>query len=956
MMNYRSVATALLVSLTLGLSSATAAPQHLRVGYIPGTGFWTEDIPGHVSGYGYEYMQFLSRYGDWEFEYVPSRTWQESNEKLQSGEIDILPAMPGDYKTLNNVVRTDHVVGRLPMELILADGTPKAHLRLGNIPANPPLPSLPRIAQGEGFTYELINYPLFYDMEEAFRRGEIDGYIAPRLHTGDDKFVLAHFDRQSYRLLVRPDRQDLLADLNESMDQMLMDQPGIRDRLTNKYYLAGGGPLILNHQEKNYLQEKGELTAVIFARERPYYYREGSAELGVYPELSRQIEKDLGVKINLVTADSAEEAIQMLKAGKVDFVVDAVCDFSWCESIHVAPTQSYLGIEYVPVMRRGHELTEARRVACDPRLLHVKTYIFSHYDEANRLLVNSLEEGFKAVGDGRADVVYVPRSAVSYLMDATGAYNLEVVSESAFTDPISLGVNLDADSRLWRILNKEVNHFDANKVRNMVNMGAKTAPVVFSPKWLVYHYPLHALGVAILVLLFIAFASWYRMRLRKDHLAVVQRMAYTDLRYQLPNLLWLEEHGPELYRQAQNDHSEIFAAVFAMDNRAGVALPYGRELLDKQLQNMAAQLTQSDWIITTVAGNNVGQLVCLCRAESENTLSRLALNVVSKHGYIVTKEARIWLHMHVGLCKLEAGDESGIMQAVEKAQTAAQEAQGKDIDLQIFDEDLEKELTLTQQMESHMESALENGEFQAWYQPKYDIRTHKITGAEALVRWQSPELGFLPPGRFIPLFEKNGFVIPLDYFLLESACRLQKARLAEGKPVVPISVNQSRLHITEEDYLEKIHAVVKKYNLPPGLLELELTETVFGDFDQAETRERARGIIRSLHSMGFKISVDDFGSGYSSYMLLNYLPLDVMKIDRSMLTASDDSERMRAILGNIIQLGEMLGMEVLCEGIETPEQEKLLLELGCCYGQGYLNSKPLPEADFIAFCDARQAG
>ncbi|MBQ1336526.1 MAG: EAL domain-containing protein, partial [Selenomonadaceae bacterium] len=169
---------------------------------------------------------------------------------------------------------------------------------------------------------------------------------------------------------------------------------------------------------------------------------------------------------------------------------------------------------------------------------------------------------------------------------------------------------------------------------------------------------------------------------------------------------------------------------------------------------------------------------------------------------------------------------------------------------------------------------------------------------------------------------------------------------------VTISVNQSRLHMTEEDYLEKMRALVKKYKLPKGLIELELTETVFGDFDQKAQREQAASTIHALKEMGFIISVDDFGSGYSSYTLLNYLPMDVMKIDRSLLIASDDSDRMRSILGNIIQLGRLLDMKVLCEGIETPEQELLLLELGCEYGQGYLNAKPMPEADYLAFLEA----
>ena len=184
---------------------------------------------------------------------------------------------------------------------------------------------------------------------------------------------------------------------------------------------------------------------------------------------------------------------------------------------------------------------------------------------------------------------------------------------------------------------------------------------------------------------------------------------------------------------------------------------------------------------------------------------------------------------------------------------------------------------------------------------------------------------------------------------------MQRERLDAGKEVVPISVNQSRLHMTEEGYLDKIKMIVDTYELPAGLIELEVTETIFGDFDVKAGQKNAEHIIDELHKMGFSISVDDFGSGYSSFMMLGSLPMDVMKIDRSLLTGADKSPRLREILRNVINLGNSLQMKVLCEGIETIEQEQLLLELGCHYGQGFLNAKPMPVADFVEFLEKRNA-
>ena len=180
-------------------------------------------------------------------------------------------------------------------------------------------------------------------------------------------------------------------------------------------------------------------------------------------------------------------------------------------------------------------------------------------------------------------------------------------------------------------------------------------------------------------------------------------------------------------------------------------------------------------------------------------------------------------------------------------------------------------------------------------------------------------------------------------------------RLKAGKEVVPISVNQSRLHMTEDGYLDKMRAIVEKYNLPPNIIELEVTESMFGDFDKKTARQNAEKIITGLKEMGFIISVDDFGAGYSSFSLLGSLPMDVMKIDRSVLTGADTSQKMKKILGNVIKLGHSLGMNVICEGIETVEEEQLLLSLGCRYGQGFLNAKPMPVDDFIKFFEQRNS-
>ena len=205
------------------------------------------------------------------------------------------------------------------------------------------------------------------------------------------------------------------------------------------------------------------------------------------------------------------------------------------------------------------------------------------------------------------------------------------------------------------------------------------------------------------------------------------------------------------------------------------------------------------------------------------------------------------------------------------------------------------------------------------------------------------------PGRFIGIFEKNGFVTKLDFYMLEKTYKYQQARHDAGLPVVPISVNQSRLHMQEQDYIKEMRRVHDRYTVSDAI-ELEITESAF-DFGSSAQRDASIKIVGELKDMGFGISMDDFGTGYSDIALLNVLPFDVMKIDRSILIAPGDRERKMNLIKQVVQMGHGFGMHVICEGIETTEQEELLTECGCEYGQGYYYGKPMPMDDFTKFLE-----
>ncbi len=258
-----------------------------------------------------------------------------------------------------------------------------------------------------------------------------------------------------------------------------------------------------------------------------------------------------------------------------------------------------------------------------------------------------------------------------------------------------------------------------------------------------------------------------------------------------------------------------------------------------------------------------------------------------------------------------------------------------------FDESMKEEQVWERRIEDDMDKALENHEFQVYLQPKYSTKKEVLSAAEALVRWTHPVLGFISPGKFIPIFEKNGFILQLDDYMLTEISRLQSEWAAQGKKLVPVSVNVSRAHFAEENLAEHICSIVDKYKVPHEYIELELTESAFFD-DKAVLLTT----VRKLKDFGFKVSMDDFGAGYSSLNSLKELPLDIIKLDAEFFRSVDDISRSNLIVGDTIALAKKLGMEIVAEGIETREQVDFLAKQNCDLIQGFYFSKPLPVAEF----------
>ncbi|MBS5933075.1 MAG: EAL domain-containing protein [Clostridiales bacterium] len=258
-----------------------------------------------------------------------------------------------------------------------------------------------------------------------------------------------------------------------------------------------------------------------------------------------------------------------------------------------------------------------------------------------------------------------------------------------------------------------------------------------------------------------------------------------------------------------------------------------------------------------------------------------------------------------------------------------------------YDDSIREKLLREHMITNAMKRAVEEKQFVIYYQPKFDLNSECVIGAEALVRWKHPEFGFLSPGEFIPIFEKNGFISELDYYVWDCVCQKIASWVETGHSLMPISVNVSRVDLYNPKLPQLLFDLVNKYKIPIQYLHLEITESAYTD-----NVKQMIDIVNEIRKIGFVIEMDDFGTGYSSLNMLSDLPIEILKLDMSFLRNNVGRSSGRSVIQFVINLAKWLGLFVVAEGVETQEQAIFLRNMGCDYAQGYYYSKPVDDSDF----------
>ncbi len=424
----------------------------------------------------------------------------------------------------------------------------------------------------------------------------------------------------------------------------------------------------------------------------------------------------------------------------------------------------------------------------------------------------------------------------------------------------------------------------------------------------------------------------------------IQYLATHDPLTRLPNRVMFSQLLSTALASARRQRSMVAVLFIDLDRFKVINDTQGHEAGDKLLQEAARRLSQMVRASDVVARLGGDEFVVLVQGggnqEQIAAVARKILSALIQPMHIGDQEYRITASIGISMFPADASDEPSLMKNADMAMYLAKE-EGKNT-FQFYSRNIEKRSLERLALETNLRRALEQEQFSLHYQAKLDLDTGKITGVEALLYWDSPILGVVPPAEFIPLAEETGLIVPIGQWVLRRACAQNVAWQRAGLPPICMAVNLSTRQFMDENLLKDVAAAVSDTGMEPRLLELEITEGMV-----SHNAERAARVLDAIKAMGVRLAIDDFGTGYSSLAQIKRFPLDTLKIDRSFIRDLPHNAEDKAITEAIIAMAKTLDLNVVAEGVETREQVEFLRSLACNEMQGYYFSKPI-DPDQIA--------
>lgn len=926
----------------------------IKVGYFDYSSFIDKDEEGNFTGYGVEYLEEISKYTNWEYEYVYG-TWSESLERLSKGEIDLLCTAQytedrGDLynyaRYSNGVEYTAMYVSSKNTNVYYEDFEAFNGLKIGLLKDSFQNIVFEEYARENNFKYDASYFDFAEEMVDAMESGSVDAIVLGNISNQNTGRLVAKCDFHPFYYITNKENEKLINKLNNALKKIKLNDTYFDIKLQEKYY----GDSIFQRQplftpdEIEFIKKKSVLKVAYEDYLSPIEYSDSQGEFsGIIKDMLEYISEKLGIKFEYIKVKNNVEAKKLMANGEVDLIASKANTENNIFSSDVILTNPYILLPLIMVGRdEGSIVTEDVTMAL-PIDMGINKEIFEEkFKNYNIKYYNNYMECINAVKSKKVDIAALDSYTASITINNIQENKLRVIDIGNLRYGLSIGVNPNIDPIVISILNKAIDVIDEKSRVDIMMKNLVEEPSPITLYTVVNRYKSEIIITTVSLAIISLFIFFY---LRQKRIKYYEKMAFTD---PLTGL-WNENKFKERAKKVLETNKEKTYALIYID-------------IDKfKFLNDNLGYEEGDKIICAISHglyNSMGDNEIFARISADNFLALIEFadrnefnQRLLKFEKVITEiEENIAKNYRVivvgGICLIKP-KEVNVEDIINKANLARKSIKGSHKSkVAFYDECFANKIKEEIEIENKMYKALMHKEFKVYYQPKYDLETEKIVGAEALVRWQDPEKGLISPLKFISLFEKNGFIVSLDMYVYKSVLEFMRERLDSGKNIVPISLNVSRIHVNNPNTIKDIEELVKRYNIEPKLLEFELTESAF-----TKNPERLIEKMIGLKCIGFKISIDDFGSGFSSLNLLKQFPANTLKIDKAFLDETSNSERSRDIVKSIVNMAKDIQMEVVCEGVETREQADFLRSIGCEMAQGYLFARPVPEEEFKKLLD-----
>jgi EAL domain-containing protein (putative c-di-GMP-specific phosphodiesterase class I)/GGDEF domain-containing protein len=535
------------------------------------------------------------------------------------------------------------------------------------------------------------------------------------------------------------------------------------------------------------------------------------------------------------------------------------------------------------------------------------------------------------------DLTAITYAKTTYLMDEEETEKLNIRETLEEERRIALVFRQDADEELKSILKKTVQTVEDWTINDYVLRHPVSVHMTLK-RWLLKNGIYVAIPVIVIILGILLVVSKLLYDSQK-----MQYLLYKDPEFGIWNLNYLTIQGKTLAAEKKSRYAIAYVNIVRFRTYCTLyGWRAGNQLLNILIEEFTKAIDAKEELLARSEGD---RFILMLRVNTPEELEQRLGDMVAQLEQTFREKVNSHVEVCMGICYLSQYS-TDIKTAVNRANQALEFPgdSGKD-SIRVFDEELSRQIREERQKEELLENADIQTDFTVYYQAKVDIRHGEIVGAEALVRFLDPSADgqVRAPGYFIPYYEKTGRIKEIDFFVLERVCQMLRRRLDQGQKVVPVSCNFSRWHFVEEGFPEKLERMLDKYNISHDLIEVEITETmIIAEIQQ----ERLKMTLNELQEKGIQLSIDDFGSGYSSLGIFEQVPASVIKLDRSFLLNHSDHGRQVKIMREIVHLAGMLDAQVVCEGVENDDDVRLMNEIGAYVAQGFYYARPVPEQDF----------